>query len=64
MTEQRLAARALAAQACMPLGHMARLRGVELEAEAVPHLPFLRQYSRDKRFLARLQAHGVHVDES
>jgi hypothetical protein len=63
MTEHRLAARALASRPGMPLGHVARLRGIELEAEAVSQLSFLREHSRDERLLPRLQAHGVHVDE-
>jgi hypothetical protein len=64
MIEQPLKLRALLPQPGMPLSHAARLRGIELEAEAVAHLSLLRQHACDERLLARLQAHGVHVDES
>jgi hypothetical protein len=47
----------------MPLRHVARLGGVEPEAEAVAGLSFFRQHARDERLLASLQAHGVHVDK-
>jgi hypothetical protein len=64
MTEHRLAARARAPHPGMPLSHVARFRGVELEAEAVADLALRRQHPCDERLLACLQAHGMHVDES
>jgi len=48
----------------MPLGHVARLGGVEPEAEAVAGFSILRQHARDERFLAGSQAYGMHVNES
>jgi len=64
VAEQRLDARPLASHAGMPLGHVARLGGVEPEAEAIPHLAVLRHHSRDESFLAALQPHGVDVNKS
>jgi hypothetical protein len=64
VAQHRLEPRALVPYAGMPLGHVARLRRVELEAEAEADLSILRQHPRDERLLARLQAHGVHMDES
>jgi len=62
--EHGLIARALAPHPGMPLGHVARLRGIKLEAEAVADLSLRGQHPCDKRLLACLQAHGMHVDES
>jgi hypothetical protein len=64
VAQHGLEPRALARYAGMPLRHVARVRGVELEAEAVADLALLRQHSCDERLLARLQAHGMHMDES
>jgi len=63
MAEQRLQARALAPRARVPLGHAARLGGVEPEAEPVARLSVLRQHARDQRFLPGSQAQRVDVDE-
>jgi hypothetical protein len=48
----------------MPLGHVARLGGVEPEAETEAGLSVLGEHARDERFVAALQPHGMHVDES
>jgi len=63
MIEHGLVARPLLPGPGMPFGHVARLGGVEPEAEAVAGLSLLRHHAGDERLLASLQAHGVHVDK-
>src|SRR5882762_1593846 len=62
MVELALVRRALGAQARGPFGHVARLGGVDAEAEAVTHASLGRDHARDEHLLAGGDAHGVHVD--
>jgi hypothetical protein len=64
MSEYRFAARAHLPHSGIPLRYVARLGGVEPEAEAIADLSLLRHHAGDERLLAGLQAHGMHVDES
>ncbi|HVJ23342.1 MAG TPA: hypothetical protein VM756_05330 [Burkholderiales bacterium] len=43
---------------------MARLGGIEPEAEAEAQLSVLGEYARDQRLLSCLEAHRVHMDET
>jgi hypothetical protein len=47
----------------MPLGHVARLGGVEPEAEAEAGFAVLGEYPRDERLLPGGKAHRLDVGE-
>jgi hypothetical protein len=64
MTEHRFEPRPFGARPRMPLGHVARLGGVEPEAEAEADRAVVGEHSRDERLVAALQPHRVNVDES
>ena len=63
MAENRAVRGRFAADARIPLGHVARLGGVEPQAEAVTHFPVFGEHARHEYLLASGDAHRLHVNE-
>src|SRR5204863_505061 len=61
VVELALIGRPLGAHPGRPFRHVARLGGVQPEAEAVADPPVRREHARDQGFLAGGEAHRVHV---